>query len=127
MTFMPQHFTVWMEIPVTDLDAAIAFYSAVTGGSLSKQEMGPNTTAVFQTADPGAGIAGHLYVGAPATDGRGPTIHIVAKGKLEATIDRVWDAGGKVLGEPISIPAGRFVYMTDPDGNSIGLFEPQGS
>jgi predicted enzyme related to lactoylglutathione lyase len=32
--------------------------------------------------------------------------------------------GGKVLSPVITIPPGRFAYATDPDGNSIGLFEP---
>ena len=26
---------------------------------------------------------------------------------------------------PLDIPYGRFVYIEDPDGNSIGLFEPK--
>ena len=44
---------------------------------------------------------------------------------LEETSARVKSAGGKVLGEPVEIPAGRFVYCQDPDGNSLGLFEYQ--
>ena len=36
--------------------------------------------------------------------------------------DRVWEAGGKVVSDPISIPDGRFAYTLDPDGNSFGLF-----
>lgn len=32
-------------------------------------------------------------------------------------------AGGEVIGAPITIPAGRFAYAKDLDGNSIGLFE----
>ena len=44
-------------------------------------------------------------------------------GYLEALFSRVRAAGGTVLSEPISIPAGRFAYTRDPDGNSIGLFE----
>jgi predicted enzyme related to lactoylglutathione lyase len=31
-------------------------------------------------------------------------------------------AGGKVVSDPIAIPAGRFAYCLDPDGNSFGLF-----
>ena len=37
------------------------------------------------------------------------------------------DAGGTVLPmPPVTIPPGRFVYATDLDGNSFGLFEPAG-
>ena len=31
--------------------------------------------------------------------------------------------GGAVVSPVITIPPGRFCYATDPDGNSIGLFE----
>ncbi|MCA8883262.1 MAG: VOC family protein [Rhodobacteraceae bacterium] len=123
MTFTPKDFTVWMEIPVSDLTKAIAFYETATGGTLQRQQMGPNETAVFQVSDPATGVAGHLYEGTPAADGQGPTIHLAAEGALEAALDRVRAAGGKVLSDPIPLPVGRFAYCQDPDGNSIGLFE----
>lgn len=123
MTFTPKDFTVWMEIPVTDLANAIAFYETVTGGRLERQQMGPNETAVFQVTDPATGVAGHLYVGKPAADGQGPTVHLAAEGKLEDTLDRVRKAGGTVISDPIPLPVGRFAYCQDPDGNSIGVFE----
>ena len=34
----------------------------------------------------------------------------------------VTDAGGTVLSEAIEIPAGRFAYCLDTEGNSIGIF-----
>ncbi|MEO0702408.1 MAG: VOC family protein [Pseudomonadota bacterium] len=123
MTYQPTHFTVWAEIPVTDMDRGIAFYARVTGASLALDRAGPNPVATFQPADPATGVAGHLYPGTPAMDGAGPTIHLAAQGTLEEVVARVWDAGGQVLSEPIEIPAGRFVYCKDPFGNSIGFFE----
>ncbi len=30
MTYAPEHFTVWAEIPVTDMEKSMAFYTAVT-------------------------------------------------------------------------------------------------
>ncbi|MEL6518329.1 MAG: VOC family protein [Pseudomonadota bacterium] len=123
MTNQPTHFTVWAEIPVTDMDRGIAFYARVTGASLALDRAGPNPVATFQPADPATGVAGHLYPGTPAMDGAGPTIHLAAEGTLEEVVARVWDAGGQVLSEPIEIPAGCFVYCKDPFGNSIGFFE----
>ena len=38
-------------------------------------------------------------------------------------MERVKQAGGTVVSPIIQIPPGRFFYATDPDGNSIGLFE----
>ena len=88
---------------------------------LIPEEIGPNRTARFPTA--AKGVAGHLYEGAPAPEGAGPTIHLMFDGPLETALERVWEAGGKVVSDPISIPDGRFAYTLDPDGNSIGLFE----
>ncbi len=121
MTFKPEHFTVWAEIPVTDLDRAIAFYNTVFDTDMQKDEGGPNPVAMFPTATPG-GIAGHLYSGKPAPAGTGPTIHAAVPDSLEESMARVKAAGGKVLSEPVAIPAGRFAYCLDPDGNSISLF-----
>lgn len=121
MSFTPENFTVWAEIPVTDMDRAIAFYNQVFDTELKKDETGPNPMAMFPTAN-GAGAAGHLYPGKPAPEGSGPTIHLASPDTLEDALERVRQAGGRVLSEPISIPAGRFAYCLDPDGNSIGLF-----
>ena len=122
MSFTPDHFTVWAEIPVSNLDNAIAFYGKVFDMDLKRDENGPNPMAMFPTADPTKGIAGHLYEGKPAAEGSGPTVHFACPDTLEATMDRVKDAGGRVLSGAITIPAGRFAYCIDPDGNSIGLF-----
>jgi len=121
MSFTPEHFTVWAEIPVADLDRAIAFYNTVFDTELTKDETGPNPVAMFPTSTPG-GVAGHLYPGKPAADGAGPTVHLACPGDLEATLGRVDAAGGKVLSGIETIPAGRFAYCLDSEGNSLGIF-----
>ncbi len=121
MSFTPENFTVWAEIPVTDMDRAIAFYGKVFDTELNKDETGPNPVAMFPTSNP-TGVAGHLYPGKPAPDGTGPTIHLACPDTLEDALERVTKAGGRVVSDPISIPAGRFAYCLDPDGNSIGVF-----
>jgi predicted enzyme related to lactoylglutathione lyase len=120
MSVIPENSTVWAEIPVTDLDRAIAFYNKVLDTELKKEEDGANPMAVFPTS--GRGVSGHLYPGKPAGDGGGPTIHLACPDALEDALARVEAAGGKVLSETITIPAGRFAYCLDPDGNSIGIF-----
>ena len=121
MSFTPENFTVWAEIPVTDLDRSIAFYNRVFDTELKKDESGPNPMAMFPTSNP-AGVAGHLYPGKPAPEGAGLTIHLACPDRLEDALERVKEAGGQVISEPISIPVGRFAYCHDPDGNSIGVF-----
>jgi uncharacterized protein len=113
---------VWFEIPVTDLNRARAFYSAVLGRDIARNDDGPNPIVAFtDMSDPG--VSGHLYPGKPAAAGGGPTIHLAASDGLDAAAARVREAGGTVVSEPIKIPFGSFFYATDPDGNSIGFFE----
>lgn len=126
MAFTPKDFLVWGELPVSDLDAAITFYTKVTGAALSIDKSGPNPIAMFKPADEATGIALHLYVGTPAGDGRGPTLHLCAEGTLDEVKARLTDAGGKVVSETIDIPPGQFFYATDPDGNSISFFKYHG-
>lgn len=123
MSWIPKDCLVWGELPVTDLDKAVAFYRTVTRGEITITEDGPNPMAVFQVKDSATGIALSIYPGTPPARGTGPTLHLAAKGKLEEVMQRVRDAGGEVVSEPIPLPAGRFFYAIDLDGNSVGFFE----
>lgn len=118
----PTNAVAWFEIPVRDLAKGKAFYGAVTGFPLKDEQMGPNETAIFAYSGPyETAISGHLYKGEPAANGTGATVHLYAD-QLEAALARVNEAGGEVVSPIIAIPAGRFAYCRDPDGNSFGLF-----
>ncbi|MDD9922622.1 MAG: VOC family protein [Boseongicola sp.] len=121
MSFSPANSVAWMEIPVRDIDHGIAFYKAVFDYDLTKDETGPNPRAMFPN-QPGS-VSGHIYPGEPARPGEGPTIHLNVPDTLEATAERVAKSGGTVVSDPIPLPMGRFQYVMDPDGNSLGLFE----
>jgi uncharacterized protein len=122
MSDAPQNAVAWLEIPVTDMKNAVGFYQAVFGYTLTIDESGPNPMAIFPNKD-AKGVCGHLYPGTPASDGQGPTPHLAVSGTLEDAMMRCGDAGGKVCSPVITIPPGRFAYIQDLDGNSIGLFE----
>nr|WP_155136726.1 VOC family protein [Roseibium sp. RKSG952] len=110
-------------MPVTDLAKATAFYNAVFKTELNLiEDMGPNPIAMFATKGP-EGVAGHLYPGTPPARGTGPTVHMSVPDSIDETAGRLKDAGGAVVSETISIPAGQFMYCLDPDGNSISLFK----
>jgi uncharacterized protein len=124
MPFIPENALVWTEIPVTDLPEAVKFYSAAFGYDLTIDDSGPNPMAMlpFDPANPGT--AGHLYTGNPPARGSGLTVHLAVPDTVEKTAKRFRAAGGEVLDPVIEIPPGRFAYGLDPDGNSIGLFQP---
>lgn len=120
---LPQNAVVWAELPVSDLARSMAFYATVLGNELTENNEGPNPMADLPVKDINNGVAGHLYPGKPAAAGTGPTIHLALPDSLEAGMERVRQAGGQVVSPPIEIPAGRFAYCLDIDGNSIGIFQ----
>ncbi len=110
----------WTEIPVTDMEKSVAFYNEVFGYQMTIDNSGPNPMAVLGGQMSTAG--GHLYPGKPASEA-GNTVHLAVETDLESAMARCDKAGGKVLSPIVEIPAGRFAYAKDLDGNSIGLFE----
>ena len=124
-SFIPPKASLWFEIPVTDMGAAQRFYGAVLQNELSLEESGPNPIAMFAAQERGA--SGHVYPGKPAPAGTGPTVHLAVAAPLEDGMKRVTENGGMVVSPAIEIPAGRFAYCLDPDGNSFGLFVPTGT
>lgn len=119
-SFVPARASAWFEIPVSNLDRARAFYSAVLQSEIPVVEGGPNPIAIFPSKD--ETLSGHLYEGKPAGAGTGPTVHLFVADPIEEAMARVTDNGGKVVSPIVTIPAGRFVYCLDPDSNSFGLF-----
>lgn len=125
MPHAPDTSAIWFELPVRDMSKAMAFYGTVFDFELELDTSGPNPMANILTRGgmAGPGVSGHLYPSTPAQDGRGPTVHLAVPDRLEDAMARCAAAGGEVLGPVIEITPGRFAYATDPDGNSIGLFE----
>ncbi|MCR4268748.1 VOC family protein [Nitratireductor sp. ZSWI3] len=119
---LPLNAVVWAEIPVTDMDRSRAFYAAVLQNELQLEEGGPNPMAAFARKDAETAVSGHIYPGKPAPEGTGPTVHLAVAEPLEEAMERVTANGGKLASPIITIPAGRFVYCLDPDGNSFGIF-----
>lgn len=121
MTTQPK--VCWTEIAVKDMDKAVAFYNEVFQWDMKIDNTGPNPLAWLGGDMDTAG--GHIYPGTPGANGGGSTVHIIVPDKLENAVERCKSAGGTILGDPIEIPPGRFSYAIDPDGNSLGLFEPK--
>ncbi|MCB1427301.1 MAG: VOC family protein [Zhengella sp.] len=111
----------WFEIPVTDLERARTFYETALATTMRRDDTGPNPMIAFTSMDDPV-ASGHLYPGKPSAPGTGSTIHLVALDPLETVMARIPAAGGQVVSPVIPIPAGRFFYATDPDGNSVGFF-----
>jgi predicted enzyme related to lactoylglutathione lyase len=118
---MPINLLCWTDIPVTDLGRAIGFYSAVLAAPVTRQahenfEMG----VLPHSGDNPAGCLSPSSENKPSV--HGPLIYLSVEGRLDAAIEAVAPAGGKVLEpkKPIG-PWGFRALILDTEGNRIAL------
>ncbi len=115
----------WFEIPTAQLDSAQAFYEAVLGQPLRRENMGPSEGAVFAYDGAADGVGGALMMGPTAqqVSGSGTLVYLDASPSLDAALERVVAHGGKVALPRQALPPGMgfFAHIQDLDGNRVGL------
>ncbi|MCP3138024.1 VOC family protein [Pyxidicoccus xibeiensis] len=112
----------WFEIPCTQLSRAATFYERMTGLTLKRESFLNVPHAIFTTQ----GVGGALVEdpdNKPSPTGQ--RIFLNAAGELDAWLERVEAAGGKVLLPRTSIgPPGYIAIIQDTEGNHVGLHTP---
>lgn len=116
----------WFEIPVADMDRAIHFYQTVLGITLERRSMNEMDMAWFPFTEESPGAPGSLI---SQNDFYIPSRHGVLiylsspSGDLKVELDRVEQAGGKVLQqkELITEEIGYMGLFLDSEGNRIAL------
>jgi len=115
----------WFQIPASDCPRARAFYETICGFSLEKMEDPPNMEMWAFPADWRSGeVGGALVAGEGAVpSATGTMVFLNADPDLQAVLDRVEGAGGKVLmlKTPTNMDAGYFALIADTEGNTVGL------
>ena len=116
------HRFVWVDIPVADLERAIAFYSAVLGCAVTREGAGGFTFAVLEHA--GSDVGGCLVPAsgeaAPALGG--PLVYLDVDGRIADAERAVVAHGGRVLQATHAIgPHGHRAIVVDSEGNRVGL------
>ena len=116
----------WTDIPVTNLDRAINFYSAVLGQEVSKMSEGGIEYGLLPHEEQNA--SGCLCVGSDSagSDNKpsqsGPLIYLSVEGRLDDAVGAVRGNGGKVLQKKQQIgPHGFRAVIVDSEGNRIAL------
>ncbi|HEY0855582.1 MAG TPA: VOC family protein [Albitalea sp.] len=118
-----RHAINWFEIPVRDMQRAQAFYEKLLAAPLRREEMGPETLAIFSADE--AGVSGCLVAGAdvPPPAANGSLVYLNAAPSLDAVLARVEAAGGRISTPKTQLPGdmGVFAHITDTEGNRVGL------
>ena len=100
----------YVELPVTDIDAAASFYESAFGWSMTR--FGP-TYAATLTGDTDVGLQGDSSEAAKAP------LPVIEVDDLEATREAVEQAGGRIVRPIFDFPGGRRFQFLDPSGNEI--------
>ena len=115
----------WFEIPTTQLDQAQAFYEAVLGRPMRREDMGPSQGAVFAYDPEQDGTGGSLMMGptAPQPSASGSLVYLDASPSLDVALARVVANGGRIALPRQALPPGMgfFAHIHDLDGNCVGL------
>jgi len=112
----------YFEIPVTDLNRAIKFYSEVFKVELNQMEMPGMKMAMFPGAPDKPFATGSLAQGEgfkPTTEGTKVFFYC---DDLSNELGRIEALGGKILNQKTSIGEHGFVaHFTDTEGNKVAL------
>jgi uncharacterized protein len=115
----------YFEIPASDLDRAIAFYSAVFGCEFERVDVDGNRMATFPSLEGGAGASGALAQGDSYIPGTQGVRVYFDTDSIDETVARAIAAGGKVLYPKTSIgELGWVAEFEDSEGNCIALSQP---
>ena len=111
---------VWFDIPVADLDRAAAFYAAVLGIKVHKEEQQDFTFCVLEHEEGNGGCL--VKNESQITSTGGILVYMNVDGRIRDAFALVERHGGRVL-EPIHAigPHGFRAIVTDSEGNRIAL------
>ena len=123
---------VHFEMPYDDAGRVAAFYRSTFGWSTEAMgaDMGHYVLAKTTAGDangrpttPGA-INGGFFRRSADMPAQFPSV-VIAVDDIKASMQKVRQAGGNVLGEPMEIlGVGQYVSFMDPEGNRVSMLQP---
>ena len=121
----------WTDIPVTNLDRAIKFYSAILGKEVRKMSETGFEYGLLPHEEQNA--SGCLCVGGDSVGNKnepsetGPLIYLSVEGRFNEAVKAARINGGKVFQERQQIgPHGVRAIIVDSEGNRIALHSSAG-
>lgn len=119
------HALNWFEIPVADMDRALAFYAALTGCALRREAFGgPGEGLGVFEADGEGDVKGALLKNPRfQPSANGTLVYLNAAPSLDVWLARVSASGGRIVLPKVTLPGGMgcFAHIIDSEGNRVGL------
>lgn len=114
----------YFEIPVADLDRAMAFYTAVFGYEFTRETIHGNEMALFPLDPSADGIGGALSKGEVYVPSKTGTLIYLNVISIDETLERLQEQGSEILFPKTE--AGEYGFVAefeDSEGNRIALFQ----
>ena len=114
---------VWVDMPVLNLDRAIAFYSAILGNEVKKESFQDCAFGLLPHAQ--TNVSGCLVeMDESHISQKGPLLYFNANGRIEEAIELTTQLGGEIL-EPLMDMGehGKRVVIAYSEGNRIALHD----
>jgi uncharacterized protein len=116
----------WTDIPVTNLDRAIKFYSAVLGKEVKKRSESGMEYGLLPHEEQSASGCLCVRSDSGGVDNRpsanGPLIYLLVEGRLDEAVEAARTNGGKILRARQQVGEHGFrAVVIDSEGNRIAL------
>ena len=120
------HAISWFEIPSDDIERAAKFYETIFGVELAPMNVAQISMRMFPIDDPMTGVGGaivHAEGFYKPSKKKGPLIYLNANPDVQNVLDKVEEAGGKIIvpKTQISPEIGYMAVFIDTEGNRIAL------
>ncbi len=110
----------WFEIPASDFDRAVGFYSQLLDKKIETMDLYGFRMGLFPNENGvgGAVVEGEGYIPSHL----GSVVYLQVGDDLQPTLDRVEASGGKILQDKTDLGENGFMaFFEDSEGNRIGL------
>jgi predicted enzyme related to lactoylglutathione lyase len=106
----------YVEYPSTDMEASKAFFTQVF--SWSFQDFGPEYSAFTDE-----GLDGGFFKSNQSSNtSNGAALIVFYSEDLEATLEKIENAGGVIVKPVFDFPGGRRFHFTEPGGNELAVW-----
>jgi len=111
----------YVEFPSKDLEVTKAFFQSVFGWGFV--DYGPEYTAFTN-----AGLDGGFYKSdLSVSTNNGSVLIVFYSMDIDATLQKIIDAGGEIIKPIFTFPGGRRFHFADPNGNEYAVWTDVGS